>query len=280
MENNVVNLEDEFLKKKNKEALESLMNKDFAKVKEILKEPIEKIDEKLKGQKTYCPQNIFDATIFMNYLEPKAEQKDFAKLNYYDFYLMMGATSYNLNEYDDSRKYYEKALALNPASSVARLQLFEMDKREKKFDTFAEDVKDFFEFAYRRADIAKAYRDIGFYLYEQKDYEMSIVAYYLSNVYQATEISMQEVKHIAEKENIDLDSKQWLSEEMMGEFYDKYKFPLLPSQKLVKLADVLANDAYEKKALKTAQFAYTVAYELTLDDRYLEKVKELSGSNT
>lgn len=276
MENNIVNLEDEFLKQRNKEALDSLLKKDFEKVKELLKEPIEKIDEKINGKKIYCPQNIFEATIFLNFLEPKAEQKDFAKINYYDFYLMMAASSYNLNEFEEAKKYYEKAIELNPASSVARLQLFEINKKEKKFDNFTEGVKEFFDYAYRRADISKAYRDVGYYLYEQKDFEMAIVAYYLSTVYELSDISMQEVRHIAEKENIDLDSKQWLSEEMMGEFYNKYKIPLLPNQKLVNLADVLANDAYEKKALRTAQFAYTVAYDLTLEEKYLDKVKELT----
>ena len=120
-----------------------------------------------------------------------------------------------------------------------------------------------------------AYRDLGFYLFEKEDYEMAIVAYYLSNVYEVTENSMNEVKHISEVAKIDIDSKQWLSEEMMSELYDKYKVPLLPNQNLVKLSIAMANDAYEKKAYQTSLFSYQIAYELTLEEEYIEKIKEL-----
>lgn len=280
MENNIVDIENEYFKKKNKEAYELLINKEFEKVVDILKEPIEKINKKLEEDKKYCPQNIFEATIFMNFLQPKLKQEDFAKINYYDFYLMNAAANYNLENFEESRKSYEKAIELNPASAIAKLQVLEMDKKEKRFDCFIDDVKNVFDFAYRRADMARAYRNVGYYLYEQKDYEMAIVAYYLSNIYQMTELSMQEVNHIAEVANIDLNEKQWLSEEMMGDFYEKYKIPLLPNQNLAKLAIIMADDAYEKKAYKAAQFTYGVAYELTLEDEYLKKIEELKNLNS
>ena len=188
---------------------------------------------------------------------------------------MNAASNFNLGNLKESKEDYKKAIKFNPASSVARLQVLEIDKREKEFTTFVDDIKELFKYAYRRRDIALAYRDLGFYLFEIEDYEMAIVAYYLSNVYEVTEISMQEVKHIAETAKIDLDSKQWLSEEMMSELYDKYKVPLLPDQNLVKLSAAMAKDAYEKKAYQTSLFSYQIAYELTLEEEYAEKIKEL-----
>lgn len=273
MENNIVNLEEEYFKKKNQEAYQTLMNRDFNKVTELLKEPLDKIENSVKGN-VYCPQNIFEAGIFLNFLDKKVEQENFAKINYYDFYLMSAAANYNLDLLDESRKNYVKAIAFNPASSIARLQVLEIDKRQKNFENYLEDVREFFNYAYRRTDIAKAYRDVGYYLYEMKDYEMSLVAYYLSNIYEFTDVAIDEIKHIAEAEKIDLDSKAWLSEEMMGEFHNKYKIPLLPSEKLTSLAIAMANDAEDKKAFPVARFAYQVAYELTLEEEYLKKVEE------
>lgn len=275
MENNIVNIEIEYFKRKSKEAYDLLVNKEYAKVKDILVEPISKINEQFKEDKKYCPQNIFEAAIFLNFLEPKANDKDFATINYYDFYLMNAASNYNLGNLKESKENYKTAIKFNPASSVARLQSLEIDKREKNFNTFVDDIKELFKYAYRRKEIALAYRDLGFYLFEKEDYEMAIVAYYLSNVYEVTEESMNEVKHISEVAKIDIDSKQWLSEEMMSELYDKYKVPLLPNQNLVKLSIAMANDAYEKKAYQTSLFSYQIAYELTLEEEYGEKIKEL-----
>ena len=67
MENNIVNLEEEYFKKKNQEAYQKLVNREFKEAKEILKEPIEKIEISVKEQ-VYCPQNVFEAGIFLNFL--------------------------------------------------------------------------------------------------------------------------------------------------------------------------------------------------------------------
>ena len=276
MENNIVNLEEEYFKKKNKEAYQMLMNKDFKKVNEFLEEPLSKIETSVK-ENVYCPQNIFEAGILLNFLDKKVEQKDFAKINYYDFYLMSAAANYNLDLLNKSRENYIKAIAFNPASSIARLQVLEIDKRQKNFETYLEDIKEFFKYAYRRTDIARAYRDVGYYLYEIKDYDMALVAYYLSNVYEFTEKSINEIKHIGETEKIDLDSKAWLSEEMMREFHNKYKIPLMPSEKLTTLAIAMAEDASSKNANNVAKFAYQVAYELTLDEEYRKKIEEFQN---
>lgn len=275
MKDNVVDMELEYFKIKNKEAYETLMNKEFDKVVTMLEEPIEKIESKLNGLKVYCPQNIFDASVYMNFLEPKATQKDFANINYYDFYLIRGAANYNLERFEEAKKDYKKAIEFNPTSSVARLQLLEIAKREKKFETYIDDIKELFKYAYRRVDMARAYRDLGYYLFEIKDCEMSIVAYYLSNAYEFTDFSMKEAMHIAEEADIDLESKNWLSEEMMGELYNKYKVPLLPSQELTKLSMAIAQDSYEKKAYGVSLFAHKIAYELTLDESLNGKIDEL-----
>ena len=276
MDNKIFDLEEEYFKKKNKEAYEALKDRKFAEVKEILKEPLEKIEPKLNEKKLLCPQNVFEAAIFLNFLEPKAVQDDFATVNYYDFYLMMAATEYNLENYEESRKFYDMALKLNPASCVARLQLLEIDKIEKKFDNYANDIKELFDYAYRRADIAKAYRNMGYYLYEIKDYENAIVSYFLSNIYELTELSMKEAKHIAKVAGINLDSKQWLSEESMAGFYDTYKVPLLPSENLIRLSGVMAEDAYSKGALNNAFFLYAILYDLTLDEDVANRIREIT----
>lgn len=280
MGDNVINLELEYFKRKNDEAYNMLIKKEFKKVIEHLKEPLEKIEVKLTGQKVYCPQNIFEATIFLNLLEPKATEEDFGNINYYDFYLINASANYNLGQYEEARKYYEKAIEINPSSAVARLQKMEIDKTEKKFDNFVEDIKEFFKYAYRRTEMARAYRNVGYYLYEKKDYEMAIVAYFLSNAYEVTETAINEAGTIAETAEIDLDSKQWLSEELLGELYEKYKIPLLPNPDLVMLANVVSDDAYNKEALISARFLYQVAYELTLEEEKLQKIEELNEKIT
>lgn len=275
MENKIIDMELEYFKHKNKEICDTLMKEDFKQVIDLAKEPIERIENKVGNERIYCPQNVFEASIYLNFLEPKATQENFSNINYYDFYLMRGAANYNLNKLEEAKEDYQKALRFNPASSVARLQLLEIDKITKKFDTFVDDLKEFFKYAYRRKDIARAYRNFGYYLYEIEEFELAIVAYYLSNVYEITELTTSEIMHISKIANIDLEAKSWLSEEMMGELYNKYKVPLLPDQMLVKLAKAIAEDSYAKKAYGVSLFSYKIVYELTLEEEYLKKIEEL-----
>lgn len=274
MKDNIVNLEEEYLKKKNAEAFGYLMNRQFEKTIEVLKEPLAKIKGPMIENK-YCPQNIFESGIILNFLNKKVEQKDFAKINYYDFFLMSGSAKYNLGQYDESRKDYQTALELNPASAVARLQVQEINKIQKQYDDFLDDVRELLRLAYRRADIARGYRNIGFYLYDKKDYEMALVSYFLSNVYDMSELATNEIKHIGESKGIDLNSKAWLSEEMLREFSNKYNITLTPNDKIVTFALAMAEDANKKKAFKVEKFAYQVAYELTLEEEYKKKYKEI-----
>ncbi len=275
MENNVVDIELEYFKHKNKEIYDILMKEDFEKVVDLSKEPIERIENKLGDERIYCPQNIFEASIYLNFLEPKATQKNFSNINYYEFYLMRGTANYNLKNFGLAKDDYKKALKFNPASSVARLQLLEIAKISKDFDNFIDDIKEFFKYAYRRTDIARVYRDFGYYLYEIKDYDMAMVAYHLSNVYEITDLATKEITYISNIAEIYLESKNWLSEEMMKELYNKYKVPLLPDQMLVKLANAIAEDSYKKKAYGVSLFSYKIVYDLTLEEKYLEKIEEL-----
>ncbi len=265
----------DYFKKANTECYKLLSNKKYKEAKKALVKPIQELEEH-KLNTMYCPQNIFEAAILLNFVEKSISQKDFAKINVYDFYLMAGAASYNLGNLQEARTLYEKAIAVNPTSAVARLQIMEIDKREKQFESFLEQAKEFFKFAYRRSHIARGYRNVGYYLYEKKDFEMSIVAYYLSNVYELSELATNEVKHIAMDMNIDLNATLWLSEECLKNLLDKYGIPLLPNQELVNLAKAMAEDAKSKQAFQAEQFACQVVYDLTLETEYLDRIKEIS----
>ena len=274
MRGNVVSFEAEYYSNKSKEAQAALKNDEYEKVLEIIKEPLSKIDS-LDEIEVYCPQNIFEQIILLNLLGKEVHQNSFSKINYFEFYLM-AATSYSsLNNFEKAKEFYEKAIKLNPANSVARISAMRVATKMNYFDGFLNNIKDAMFFAYTRNDIGQIFELAGDYLTHEKDYEMALVAYHLSIVYRIDDSVAQKITEILKKENIE--SKDWLSEYYMKKFNNTYEIPLMPNEKIVLLAEAMGADARKNNAYGVSIFSYNIAYELTLDDKYKKELDEVNA---
>ena len=275
MKGNIVSFEAEYFLTKEKEAREAMQNEDFEKTLNIIKEPLFKI-EGLDDVELYCPQNAFDQIIFLNLLGKEVHQTSFSKINYYEFYLIAASSYVYLNNLEKAKEYYEKAIKLNPASSVARISKLKIDIKTGNFENVLNDIKDAMFFAYSRNDIGEIFEIAGDYLSHENDYEMALVAYHFSIVYKVDDSVAVKITDTACKGNIDDDSKDWLSDYYMKKFYNTYKIPLMPNEKLVLLAESMGKDAFKNKAYGVSMFSFNIAYNLTLDEKYKKELDEVS----
>lgn len=275
MENNVVNIEQGYFEKRDLQIQKLLASGHYLAAKKLLKETLTKIEKKLKGAMVLCPQNMIEKRIMLNLLGKEASTREFSKINYYNFYLMMGNVEYNLQHFGEARKYYRKAIELNPTDSKAKLQILKMNQMERKYDMIIADLNNLFKFAYKKKEVAAAYRYLGYYLCEIKDYEMSLVAYFNSIVYEINEMAMKEIDDIIELEGIKLGSKECLSDEYLNKLCYKYHISAKPNEDVVNIIVGLAEKALAKNSLKVAKRAYKIAYELTLNLDYVLAVDEV-----
>ena len=274
MKDNVVDFEARYYLNKQSEAKEKLLNKDFNGAISVLKTPCEKID-KLLDTEIYCPQNIFESAVCLNFLGKEVHQTNFSKINFFDFYLMMGASYYNLDDKKTAKEYYEKAIKLDPCSLFARVFEMKICIELNNFEDFLTKIQDAMFFAYFRADMAKVYNFAGDYLVYKKDYEMALVAYHLSNVYELNDDIAIKIKETASKAEIDTNSKDFLAEDYMKKFYNAYKIALMPNQNMINLSMAMGKDSYSKKDYWTSKLCYEIAYDLTYDESIKPIIKDL-----
>jgi len=269
----------EYLLEKQKEGINKLQKSDFNGVIRGLKEPLKKIEEVIENTNgdVYCPQNIFDTCIFLNCLGKEVKQEDFPPLNFYDFYLLNAAANFNLNNLEESKTNYEKALKLNPASDICRVQLLNIKSQKNDYENFLDDIYEAFYFAYRRVEIGHLYKYVGDYLKHIKDYEMSVVAYCLSALYDLDDEAYKCADEVSKEGKFSLEDKEWLSEEYMNNFYQKYKIPLMPNERIIQLAEQMGDDAYNKKVYPISRFSYGIAYDLTLDEKYKKILEDIQS---
>lgn len=275
MKENVVSFELQYYLNILREAKKKQTNKEYKEVVKLLKEPLKKLNEITSGE-VYCPQNVFESAVMLNYLGKEVHQNNFAKVNYYDLYLMNAISNYELGNIEEAQKSFKQAIKLNPVSSIARRYDIEIDLKNKHYDDVLNNLQDAMFFAYKRPDIAKIYRLAGDYLRTQKDFEMALVSYYLSLAYDIDDNMMNNINDTAKEGEIDLESEDWLSESYMRKFLNAYKIPIMPNQKIYDLALAMGEDAYNKKAYKASKYSYQIAYDLMLDDELKPKLEELA----
>ena len=276
MKDKIVDFESTYFLKKQKECQAAFSKNDFNKVLELAKEPLNKIN-KMDNIEMYCPQNVFESAVCLNYLGKEVKQTNISKINYYDFYNMAGQSQFSLGNKKEARELFKKAIKLDPVSSYARQFELLISIQLDDYEDFLAKIQDALFFAYKRADIALFYKMLGDYLLHIGDLEMGMVSYNLSMVYKPDETIVQIIKNTANDLNLDIDNTNYLSENYMKKFHNTYNVPLMPNNKLSDLAIKMGEDAYNKKAYKAAKLSYEIAYELTYDEKLLKKLEELNG---
>ena len=274
MKDNIIDFEARYYLNKMDEAKSCLLNQDFRGIVNVLEDPCKKIDELLETE-IYCPQNIFEQAVCLNLLGKEVYPRNFARINFYEFYKMMGAAFYNLGDKEKSKDYYEKAVKLDPASLFARIFEMKVSIELNDFEDFLTKIQDAMYFAYYRSDMAKVYDLAGDYLVYKKDYEMALVSYNLSNSYVLNDDMVTKIKETAEKAEIDLNEKSFLAEDYMRKFYNTYKIALMPNQNIEKLSLAVAKDAYKNKDWWASKLCYEINYDLTYDESLLPIIDEL-----
>lgn len=276
MKDKIVDFETTYFLNKRKECQNAFAKNEYQKVIDIINAPLSKIDNMLDVE-IYCPQNVFDKAIFLNYLGKEVKQTSFSKINYYDFYMMAAESQFALDNKKEARELFKKAIKLNPASSRARGFELLISIQLNDYEDFLAKIQDALFFAYNRADMALFYKMLGDYLLHIGDHEMGMVSYNLSMTYKPDETIVQIIRNTAKDLNLDIESNNYLSENYMRKFHNTYNIPLMPNSKLSDLAIKMGEDAYNKKAYKAAKFSYEIAYELTYDETIKKKVEELNG---
>ncbi len=276
MKDKVVDFETEYFLKKQKEAHAAFDKNDFNSTLNIIAEPIKKIEE-LNEAEIYCPQNVFDAAVFLNYLGKPVKQTSFSKINYYDFYMMEGSSLFNLDYKKEAREHFRKAIKFNPCGISARILDLLISIEINDYENFIENVQDALFFVYDRENMSLIYKLTGDYLLHIGDHELGIVAYHLSLLYKLDNTVSNLIKTVGTELNIDLDSQDWLSETYLKKFHNTYKIPIMPNEKLITLAKAMGKEAQIKKSYKVSLFTYKIAYELTYDENILKTIEYIEN---
>ena len=169
----------------------------------------------------------------------------------------------------------EIALRRNPLNTSVLFEAAEIRKMRKELDAFLAETVKCHSFLYQRRDLARYFRNLGYYFIEKEEWDEAVVAYCLSNHWQQSEMAQSQLYYISQKMGRLADPERYGD---WNEMIQKRNLPTWPDVLWPQIAWALGNQAYKDGEFDGARFCFSLVVELTGDEEareMLEKCGEL-----
>ena len=188
-----------------------------------------------------------------------------AVFSYTEAYLVYGSVLVDLERIEEAQAVLRKGLKWNPVSFSLNSEYIETFKMLGRIDEFYELSKKAIKLAYRPKNLARCYRNLGYYFVEKERYSEALGCYRFSNVYDKdAKQSQSEMYYILGM----TDGK--VKEHSIEEFknYSKlYDFPLGVDNDIMGLSLCYGEDFLKKGHKEAAKYLYQIAYDMVNDEK-------------
>lgn len=191
----------------------------------------------------------------------------------FDLYYIYGTLLLENDDFSKAEEYLLKALRINPVSSKTILSLADIYKsKTRTYNRFFLYNVDALKFAYKNEDIARAYRNFGFFYVEENQLDIAAAFYdfslnfsfnkqafgeleYLKSRGINTVMDRSEAERIIESKNIQIGVNPFI--------LDTLKF--------------ISFDLENRKYFSGALYFYRILYDLTKDNGILSKINSIQN---
>ena len=206
--------------------------------------------------------SYFEELLYKFHNEPKKEVRR-AQMPFASVYVQYGSLLIDVERWEDARKALKEALHWNPASAEILFEYSETFKHTGELDEYFKLAVEAFKYCYTPENLARAYRNLGWYFIEKELYEDALAAYFLSVQYADDPHVQSELYYISQKtgkefEQPDLESVKACTE--------KYGFPLGPDHDVLGMAYSLGKQSFDDNEKEAAKYFLTIFYNLMQDD--------------
>lgn len=220
-------------------------------------------------------KNMFQALLYQHYFKPKKKFKP-TPYDFSDMYLIRGHLYMQEHNIKAATEVLKKAVSCNPVNVYAYFQLAETYKFTGDFDEYLNLTIQALLFATTKAQIARCYRNMGFYFIEKECYDDAVNMYYLSSDYEKHEAVFSELNYIAQKTGQAVGRPD--QDEILRTIAE-YGIQIGASEPVLGIATALGKQAFDDKQFDMARYCFGMVYELTGDKEaksMLDKIAQLN----
>lgn len=220
-------------------------------------------------------KNMFQALLYQHYFKPEKKFKP-TPYDFSDMYIIRGYLYMQEHNIKAAIEALKKAVRCNPVNLYAYFQLAEAYKLTGDFDEYLNLTIQALSFATTKAQIARCYRNMGFYFIEKESYDDAVNMYHLSSDFEHHEAVASELFYISQKTGKAIERPD--QEDVMRTIA-QFGIQVGASEPVLGIAAALGKKAYEDKQFDMARYCLGMVYELSEDSEAKEMLNSIEKLN-
>ena len=216
----------------------------------------------------YCFEEPMQEILYHHLNHPKKELRR-AEMDFMALYYFYGSVLIELGSALEARASLEKARRWNPVSATVAFEYGETFKMTGDFEEFAKVTREIHPYIYKKRDLARFYRNLGFYYIEKEEYATATCCFLYSGGYEPNPMIAAELKYIEEKTG----ERYKPTVEEVRECFLANDIPPLASEEVLKIAFSYGNHFHEEGNMEATQYFWGIFSEF-IPNEMVEKVLE------
>lgn len=263
------------------EARFNIYKKDFDKALRIMEALVLKVEELNAFQDDQVSEyhvfdEFFEEVLYQHRAKPDKDLRP-AQIPYTEIYMLYGSLLVELKRYSEAQDALKKGLRWNPVSFRIMAEYIETYKITGDLEKFFELTKDAFKIAFRSADVARCYRNLGYYFAEKKLWSEAIASYLLSLQFDhECKQAQSELYYINASTHGKVPEP---SIDQAKEYGEKYGFPIGADDDILGLSYSFGKHFLEQNAPNAARYFLSIAYDLTGNQEIKQRLDQLPDGN-
>ncbi|WP_298533755.1 type IV pilus biogenesis/stability protein PilW [uncultured Methanobrevibacter sp.] len=191
----------------------------------------------------------------------------------FDLYYIYGTLLLEYDNYSKAEEYLLKALRINPVSSKTILSLADIYKsKTRTYNRFFLYNVDALKFAYKNEDIARAYRNFGFFYVEENQLDIAAVFYDFSLNFDFNKQAFRELEYIKSRGiNTEMDRKD------AERIIESKSIQIGVNPFILDTLKIICADLEKRNHYRGALYFYRILYDLTKDNIVLGKINSIQN---
>lgn len=273
---NIINKDQDGINATLEEVRFNVYKQDYDKALSIIEALVNKIEESNMFQDDAVSEyrafeDLFEEILYVHGAKPTKDVRH-AQHPYSEIYLLYGSILFELKRYEDAQTALKKGLHWNPVSFRLATEYTETFKQTGDIEKFYELSKEAFRIAYHSKDLARCYRNLGYYYIEKEAWEAAFSCYLLSLQYEReSKQAASELYYISQK----ADHFTEPSFADVQKYAKEYGIPLGPDKDVVGLAFAYGNRFLKDHRYDVAVYFFSIVYDLTDDDEIKKIIEDI-----
>lgn len=220
-------------------------------------------------------KNMFQAYLYQHFFKPTKNFKP-TPYDFSDMYIIRGFLYMQEPNMKAAIEALNKAVRCNPVNLYAYFQLAEANKLTGNLDEYIDLTRQALSFATTKAELARCYRNFGFYFIEKENYTDAINMYHLSSDYEKNDAVASELFYISQKTGEKIGPPD---QEKVLETIQEHFIQVGASEPVLGIAEALGKKALDDKQFDMAMYCLGLLYNLTGNSEAKELLDKIAQLN-